>query len=437
MFGRDPIMPVAKLLEPRPRYYGERGSSLKMDTLRRLYTVVVQNIRKAREKLPKKEEEPHNFKVNDMVLVKDPDAAVFEPRYQPNFRVTAIFGNNRIEVQDERGHKSIRRSAHVKYIAPGEKVIQQLPSEQVLKNYGRSTKLLLAPKDIPDLQFDTAERKEKDDSPEGTDVIEIMDMNTEVSVTAPQNSDFREHSRNLLESAAGEAQERVSEQRSVKQALNSKLHSNASEYREHSQKSWNSGKPTDVETPRKLVKRTFSRDTHLQHSKSREHSQNLRIKQARTVEVTVSSVDTKCSAASSDFPEDSPNSLPSGEGEMDSGETNVSFGGRDGQCLATVSEFRELSPNSRVKTEDSGSRQKKHHIKPVCSGEPSEYSRDSLGVGNNVSVPSFSWFKSMSQIVGLTATWQDKVEGNPTGASTASNAKINTNPVHTEFNFFL
>ena len=62
MFGRDPITPVAKLLEPRPRYYGERGSALKMDTLRRLYTVVVQNIRKAREKLPKKEDEPHNFK---------------------------------------------------------------------------------------------------------------------------------------------------------------------------------------------------------------------------------------------------------------------------------------------------------------------------------------------------------------------------------------
>ena len=146
MFGRDPIMPVAKLLEPRPRYYGERGSALKMDTLRRLYVVVVQNIHKAREKLPKKEEEPHNFKVNDLVLVKDPDAAVFEPRYQPNFRVTAIFGNNRIEVQDERGHKSIRRSAHVKYIAPSEKVIKQLPSEQVVKNYGRSTKLLLHPR---------------------------------------------------------------------------------------------------------------------------------------------------------------------------------------------------------------------------------------------------------------------------------------------------
>ena len=254
MFGRDLIMPVAKLLELRPRYYGERGGALKMDTLRRLYTVVVQNIRKAREKLPKKEEEPHNFKVNNMVLVKDPDAAVFEPRYQPNFRVTAIFGNNRIEVKDEKGHKSLRRSAHVKYIAPSEKVIQQLPSEQVVKNYGRSTKLLLAPKDIPDLHFDVTDKKEKGDSPKRTEVIEIMDVNTEDSVTAPQNSDFREHSRNSQENAAGEALELVSEQNSVRQALDSELCSNASKYREHSQKLWNSGKLTDVETPRKLVK---------------------------------------------------------------------------------------------------------------------------------------------------------------------------------------
>ena len=207
MFGRDPITPVAKLLKPRPRLYGERGSALKMDTLRRLYTVVVQNILKAREKIPKKRDEPHSFKVNNMVLVKDPDTAVFEPRYQPNFRVTAIFSNNRREVQDECEHKSIRRSAHVKYIEPSEKVIQQLPSEQVLKNYGRSSKLLLAAKDIPDLQFDVAEVTEKGESLEETDVVEIIDVDTNGSLLVLENSDFREHSKNLLESAVGEAQD--------------------------------------------------------------------------------------------------------------------------------------------------------------------------------------------------------------------------------------
>ena len=245
MFGRDPITPVAKLLEPRPRYYGEQGSALKMDTLRRLYTIVVQNIRKAREKLPKKEDGPHNFKVNDMVLVKDPDAAVFEPRYQPNFRVTAIFGNNRIEVQDECGHKSIRRSAHVKYIEPSEKIVKQLPSKKVLENYGRSSKLLLAAKDIPDLQFDTAEPDEKGESSERTEVMEIIDVERKRNMTVSQNSDFREHSNNLLESAAGEAHEQVSEQRSVQKTMDPELHSNTSEYREHSQKSRSSGKATD------------------------------------------------------------------------------------------------------------------------------------------------------------------------------------------------
>ena len=403
MFGRDPITPVAKLLEPKPRYYGERGAALKMDTLRRLYTIVVQNIRKAREKVPTKEEEPHKFKVNDMVLVKDPDAAVFEPRYQPNFRVTAIFGNNRIEVQDERGHKSVRRSAHVKYIEPSEKVEKQLPSKEVIKNYGRSAKLLLASRDIPDLHFAVAEREEKGDSPEKTEVTEIVNVDTRCSVIATQNSDFREHSRNSLESVASEAQD--------------------------------NGKPAIKDSAGNMVKRTFSKDMHLQHSECREHSQNSRLKQAVGVAVTVSAEDTKCSAVSSDFPEDSQNSLPRSERETDSEEANVSFGDRDGLCSVVISEFRELSPNSGVLKETTEGRPQR--TKPVCVGEPSENSRDSLGVGNNVSVPSFSWLKSMSQIVGLTATWHDKVEGNPTGTKTASNDKVNISPVHTEFNFFL
>ena len=120
---------------------------------------------------------------------------------------------------------------------------------------------------------------------------------------------------------------------------------------------------------------------------------------------------------------------------MDPREANVTSVDRDGQRLVSVSEFRELSLNSRVMTEAYEDRHQ--HTKSVCVSEPSEYSWDSLGVGNNVSVPSFSWFKSMSQIVGLRATLQDKVEGNPTGANTAGNAKVNISPVHTEFNFFL
>ena len=146
----------------------------------------------------------------------------------------------------------------------------------------------------------------------------------------------------------------------------------------------------------------------------------------------------QCSAGASDFPKHSQNSLSKGEPKVDPGEANVSFNTCDGHCWPAASELRELSSNSQVETGCSQGTTHKQRMKLMCVSEPSKYSRDSLGgVGNNVSVPSFSWLKSMSQIVGLTATWQDKVEGNPTGAGTVSNAKINTNPVHTEFNFFL
>ena len=151
--------------------------------------------------------------------------------------------------------------------------------------------------------------------------------------------------------------------------------------------------------------------------------------------MTLSAEDAKTTAASSDFSKHSQNLLSKGEPKADPGEVKTNFGDPDGRCLRTVSEFRELFPNSRVVTEVSEDRDQ--HTKHVCISEPSNYSWDSLGVGKNVSVPSFSWFKSMSQIVGLRATLQDKVEGNPTGANTACNAKVNISPVHTEFNFFL
>ena len=116
-----------------------------------------------------------------MVLVKDPHSAVFEPRYLPNYRVTAIFGNNQIEVQDEKGHKSIRRSAHVKYVEPGDKVVKQLPSKELLQNYGRSSKLLIMTKDIPNLHFKVGDmegtnevHEESENSLEGTgEVMEV------------------------------------------------------------------------------------------------------------------------------------------------------------------------------------------------------------------------------------------------------------------------
>ena len=151
----------------------------------------------------------------------------------------------------------------------------------------------------------------------------------------------------------------------------------------------------------------------------------------------VDSLNDQCSVGDSDLLEYSQNLLLNGEPKVDTEDVNVLFSG--GQCLTAASEFPEVPSNSQVENECSQGTHHKQSTKSVCISEPSEFSLDSLGgVGNNVSVSKFSWFKSMSQIVGLTAAWQqNKEEGNPMGANTAGNAKTNSNPVHTEFNFFL
>ena len=119
----------------------KRKWSWKWTHLGRLYSIVVENICRVREKkLNKDEKKKHTIKVNDMVLVRDPDSAVFEPRYQPNFWVTAIYGDNRIEVQDEKAHRSVRRSSHVKYVELREKTIQQLPEQRVIEKLQQDCK---------------------------------------------------------------------------------------------------------------------------------------------------------------------------------------------------------------------------------------------------------------------------------------------------------
>ena len=192
----------------------------------------------------------------------------------------------------------------------------------MLKNYGRSLKLLLAEKDIPNLHFDVTETKEKGKPSEKADVMEIMNVDTKENV---QNSDSREHSRNSLKSVAGGRLHPSNQHGNVEKITDAKLLKETSEYRELSQESRSSEHLE--ETSRKMVKQTISRDTQPEHSKSREHSQNSReeqaVKKIGYVNVTVSVRENQCSVGDSDFPKHSQNSLSKGEHEMDKGGKHV------------------------------------------------------------------------------------------------------------------
>ena len=160
MFGRDPIALFAKLLEPAPRYWGDRGGHLKMDLLRKLYLLMAENVKRAREGRDPTEttRQRNDFKVNDLVLVRDPTSGAFAPHYMPNYRIVAIHGPNRITVRDKKGNETVRRASHLKACDWKQKVTSMVPDQGEYDKFGRSTKLLLHPKDIPNVQFDRKAR---------------------------------------------------------------------------------------------------------------------------------------------------------------------------------------------------------------------------------------------------------------------------------------
>ena len=180
MFGRDPITPFAKLLEPAPRYWGDRGGHLKMDLLKKLYLLTAENVKRAREgrDLAEKKQE-NSFKVNDLVLVRDVNSGAFAPRYMPNYRVIEVHGPNRIVVRDEKGNEAVRRASHLKICEPKDKVAAMVPEGDEYKQFGRNTKLLLHPKDVTDLQFTLTEGKKGEIPPEVE--VSLVDVDGEIS----------------------------------------------------------------------------------------------------------------------------------------------------------------------------------------------------------------------------------------------------------------
>ena len=168
MFGRDPITPFAKLLEPAPRYWGDRGGHLKMDLLRKLYLLTAENVKRAREGRDSAEmtRQRNNLKVNDLVLVRDLTSGAFAPHYMPNYRIVAVHGPNRITVRDEKGNETVRRASHLKVCDWKQNVTSMVPDQSEYDKFGRSPKLLIHPKDIPNLQFNRKPRNKDEILPD-------------------------------------------------------------------------------------------------------------------------------------------------------------------------------------------------------------------------------------------------------------------------------
>ena len=161
MFGRDPITPFLSLLEPSPRYWGERGGHLHLDALQCLYVVTAENLKWAREKENTELEInlQNDLKIGDLVLVRNVNSGIFKPKYSPNYRIIAIDGNNHIAVKAPDSKVQVWCRGHIKKIDPVYKVISLVPSAEVYQKFGRKTKLLIHPDNIPDTNISLPSRK--------------------------------------------------------------------------------------------------------------------------------------------------------------------------------------------------------------------------------------------------------------------------------------
>ena len=151
MFGRDPVLPLNTLLEPKIRYMGNDINILSLEAMKNLYEIAATNLKLAQEKGdPKDQPLSTKLQPGDMVLVQNHVKGPFDPKYIGDYRVISLKGNQ-VEVQPTVGGPTEMK--HVKHILPADRYINQLPE---YSGFGRKTTLRINPNQIPDLHWKLA-----------------------------------------------------------------------------------------------------------------------------------------------------------------------------------------------------------------------------------------------------------------------------------------
>ena len=130
--------------------------------MQHLYAVTAENLKRAREKENTETEAnlQDDLKIGDLVLVRNLNSGVFKPKYSPNYRIIAIYGNNHIAVKAPDGKVQVRHRGHIKKIDPVDKVISLVSSVEDYQKFGRKTKLLIYPDNIPDTKISLPIKKQ-------------------------------------------------------------------------------------------------------------------------------------------------------------------------------------------------------------------------------------------------------------------------------------
>ena len=127
MFGRDPVLPLNTLLEPKVRYMGNDMNIISLETMKNLYEIAATNLKLALEKGdPQDQPPPTKLQPGDTVLIQNHNKGPFDSKFIGDFRVVSLKGNQ-VEVQPAVGGPTeMKHIKHVKYVLPADKYINKL-----------------------------------------------------------------------------------------------------------------------------------------------------------------------------------------------------------------------------------------------------------------------------------------------------------------------
>ena len=193
MFGRYPYMPLNKLLSQAMRYLGTDEGIPDLEALQNLLQMTTTQIEYAATKRNQsfKPVKPHDFKVGDLVLVRNHMSKAFQEKYQDSYRVVKLLGKNQLEVKDQNNNIQQVHVTDVKKTTMPEVSVKNIPD---YKQFGRAAKLKLNPNNIEDLGWEIPTQIQAQPVLPDTEVREVLSIAPEPmsqDATTSQGESFK------------------------------------------------------------------------------------------------------------------------------------------------------------------------------------------------------------------------------------------------------
>ena len=187
MFGRDPYMPLNKLLSQAMKYLGTDEGIPNLEALQSLLQMTTNSKRNQSFKPMK----PHDFKVSDLVLVRNHMSKAFQEKYQDSYRVVKLLGKNQLKGKDQNNCVRQVHVTDVKKTTMPEVLVKNIPD---YKQFGRAAKLWLNPNNIEDLGWEIPTQIQAQPMLPDTEVSEVSSVALELmnqDATTSQGESFK------------------------------------------------------------------------------------------------------------------------------------------------------------------------------------------------------------------------------------------------------